>query len=60
MRMNTLILNVDALTDEGRRLIMNYAERWQVPPGEATARILEELAKKKPRKRAQPTTEATA
>ncbi len=58
--MNTLQLNVDALTDEGRRLIMNYAERWKVPPGEAAARILEDLAKKKPRKRAQPTTKATA
>lgn len=60
--MNTLVLNIDRLSESGRRLIMKYAEDWKVPPSEAAARLLEIQAKRKPRKpRTQPeTTEAGA
>ena len=40
----TITYNPENYTPKINNLIMRKAEEWQVPPGEALARLLDELA----------------
>jgi hypothetical protein len=52
--MNTLELDLDALSETSRNSIIVWANRWNCTPSEAAARLLDAAAKKRKPRNPQP------